>query len=80
MPLERDCSEIVLCSVLKSVRRGLSDGSALDRPRKLDFPNVLVDILDEWILLFNVKRASRSSTQYWTFATSGQISITQWQC
>ena len=32
VPLERDCVGIVLYSVLKSVRWGLSDGSALDRP------------------------------------------------
>ena len=31
MPLERDCRKIVLYSVLKSVRRDFSDGSALDQ-------------------------------------------------
>ena len=32
VPLERECVGIVLYSVLKSVRWGLSDGSALDQP------------------------------------------------
>ena len=33
MPLERDCWEIVLYFVLKSMHRSLTDGSALDRPQ-----------------------------------------------
>ena len=42
VPLEQDCTEIVLYSVLKSMRKRLSDGSALDRPlRTTDSRQVL---------------------------------------
>ena len=51
MPVERDCREIVLYSVLKSLHRGLSDGFALDRPPSTGTLCVPYPVKGSWAIL-----------------------------